>query len=75
MNICRYIDIDIKEIDIEIAVKKIKKNIYSSDVHVILSFTAISDIYRSLITGNKTTFTTCWPTQWISKLLGSFHIN
>ena len=40
----------------------------------LLSFTVISDLYRSFIT-NKTTFIKYCFTQWISKLPGSFEIH
>ena len=41
---------------------------------VILSFTVISDVYRSFIQ-NKTAFTKYCLTQWIPKLPGGFEIH
>ena len=49
--------------------KKIWINIYSSNIHVILSFMVIWDVYRSLI-WNKTTFIKYCLTRWISKVPG-----
>ena len=41
---------------------------------LLLSFTVISDVYKSFIP-NKGIFTKYWLIQWISKLPGSFEIH
>ena len=52
-----------------------RKNIYRSDVQVILSSCmVISDFYRSFVQ-SKTILTKYYLTQWISKLPGSFEIH
>ena len=56
------------------AVLKIRKNIYRSDVQSTLSFTVILAVYRSFIP-NHTAFTKYFLTQWISKLRGNSEIH
>ena len=53
---------------------KTRKIFTGPTYRLLLRFTIISDVYRSLI-WNKTTFTKHCLTQWISKLLRSFEIH
>ena len=53
---------------------KMRKNIYRSNIELLLKLTIISDVYRSF-TWNKTIFTMYCLTQWISKALRSFGIH